>query len=391
MTKGNNLSLGKCEDTGAISIRRNSIRYSDLCDINKLMRAFKQARRNSHYKSQVQSFDWYELEYCYKIKKDLTYFKYEPDSTTHFKINERGKVRDIEANTVKDRVINNLLVNEVLTPLTDRYLIYDNGASRKGFGISHSRARIEKHLHDAMLNFGSSAVIDVFDLSKYFDSIYVPKLLLMYYDLIDDKNIYRLLFNQIVRHNNLDPQDVLRAQITNEFNPKLKGVGIGSVISQNAGIYYPTPFDIWMTAVLGNKYYGRYMDDFYVICKDIKTARKYRDIVPEYLSENLYLTVNSKKTQTAYLTHGFKYLKNYYWTSESGKVFKRQDNDSFKRERKKLKRFKNTDMTDQDIINSYRSWRGNVANNKLNHDRLVRTDFVFKENYPYLYDRVVQE
>lgn len=391
MTEGVKASLGESENTGAVSIRRGSIRYSDLCDINKLMKAFKQARRNSHYKPPVQSFDWYSLEYCYLIKRDLINHTYKPDDTTSFSINERGKVRNIEANTVKDRVVNNLLVNEVLTPLTEPYLIYDNGASRKGFGISHARSRLEKHLHDAMLNFGESAVIDVFDLSKYFDSIYAPKLLLMYRKLIADDDIYDLLFHQLTKHNHLDESAVLRAQTLNVFDPRLKGVGIGSVISQNAGIYYPSSFDRWITVVLSNKYYGRYMDDFYVICKNLDEARKYRQLATEYLSSNLYLTVNPKKTQTAKLTHGFKYLKNYYWVSKSGKVFKRQDNDSFRRERRKIKRFKNTKMTNQDIVESYKSWRGNIASNKLNQTRLKRTDLVFRQNYPYLYNSVISK
>lgn len=376
------------EHIGTTSIRRSSVRYADLLDDKAILNAFKQARRQSHYKSKVQSFDWYSMRYVYLIKQDLANKCYKPDDVVHFKINERGKVRKIEANSVRDRVVNNLIVNQVLNPLTEPLLIFDNGASRKGYGITHSRSRLEKHIRDSYLKYGDNAVIDVFDLSHYFDSIYVPYLLSMYHKIISDKDVYMLLENQIIKHNNLSPSKVHKAQISHIYDQKLSGVGIGSVISQNAGIFYPSLFDNWVTKVCGNKYYGRYMDDFYIICPSIKEARYYRDAVPKYLYETLYLTVNPKKTQTCYLTHGFKYLKNFYKINEHGKLYHRMDNDSFKRERRKIRKFKNTKMTDADILQSYKAWRGNVQTNKYNMPRLQRTDEVFKECYPFLYKKL---
>lgn len=326
------------------------------------------------------------------IKKRLETKNYKPEKTTEFKINERGKVRNIKANSINDRVVNNLLVNEVLTPLTEPLLIYDNGASRKGFGISHSRSRLEKHLHDAMLNFGTDSVILVFDLSKYFDSIYVPKLLYEYKKLIDDNDIFNLLVKLVAAHNEFDLDELKQAIAnSNAYNPSLCGMGIGSVISQNAGIFYPTPFDNWITKCCSNKYYGRYMDDFYLICKDLNEARKFRDLVPKYLKDKLFLTVNPKKTQTARLTHGFKYLKFFYKVSRSGKIYKRQDNDSFRRERAKIKKFKNTKMTENDVLQSYKAWRGNVSCLKYNSQRLKRTDEVFSKHYPYLFKKLKSE
>lgn len=384
-----NLEADEFDHIGAISIRRSSIRYECLLNDEAILKAFKQARRQSHYKPKVQSFDWYSIRYCYLIKQSLKNKTYEPDDVIKFKINERGKLRNIEANSVRDRVVNNLLVNEVLTPLTNPLLLFDNGASRRGFGISHSRARLEKHLRDSYLNYGKCAVIDVFDLSKYFDSIYVPYLLTMYRKLITDDDIFNLLKNQIVKHNGLDNKliDYAQQNIT-EYYPKLSGMGIGSVISQNAGIFYPTLFDNWVTKVCGNKYYGRYMDDFYIICPNIEVARYYKHEVPKYLNEKLYLTVNKKKTQISYLTHGFKYLKNFYKFTSSGKLYCRSDNDSFKRERRKLRKFKNTKMTGDDIVQSYKAWRGNMIKNKYNEPRVRITDEVFKEIYPCLFNKL---
>lgn len=384
-----NLEMGEFDHIGATSIRRSSIRYECLLNDDAILKAFKQARRQSHYKPEVQSFDWYSARYCYLIKQALKNKTYKPDDVIKFKINERGKIRNIEANSVKDRVVNNLLVNEVLTPLTDPLLIFDNGASRKGFGISHTRARLEKHLRDAYINYGKLSAIVVFDLSKYFDSIYIPYLLTIYRKIIIDDDIFNLLKAQIIKHNGLCSEKLdIAQQNMNKYYSELSSMGIGSVISQNAGIFYPTLFDNWITKVCGNKYYGRYMDDFYIICPNIRVAKYYKTEVPKYLNDKLHLTVNEKKTQISYLTHGFKYLKNFYKFTSSGKLYCRADNDSFRRERRKLRKFKNTKMTDDDVIQSYKAWRGNMAKNKYNMPRVLRTDQIFKETYPCLFDKL---
>ena len=75
-------------------------------------------------------------------------------------------------------------------------------------------------------------------------------------------------------------------------------------------------------------------------------------------------------------------MKFRYKVTPSGKVKKRQCNDTFKRERRKLKKFKNTKMTDEEILQAYKSWRGTVVTNKYNQPRLYKTDMVFKAEYP---------
>ena len=47
-----------------------------------------------------------------------------------------------------------------------------------------------------------------------------------------------------------------------------KSVNIGDQCSQIIGIFYPTPVDNFVKIVKGQKFYGRYMDDSYVIHRD---------------------------------------------------------------------------------------------------------------------------
>lgn len=53
-----------------------------------------------------------------------------------------------------------------------------------------------------------------------------------------------------------------------------RSVGIGSQISQIAGIFYPTRIDNYCKIVRSVKYYVRYMDDTYIIHNDKQYLRE---------------------------------------------------------------------------------------------------------------------
>lgn len=44
-----------------------------------------------------------------------------------------------------------------------------------------------------------------------------------------------------------------------------KSVNIGDQLSQVIGIYYPYPIDNYVKYVRQQKFYGRYMDDWYIM------------------------------------------------------------------------------------------------------------------------------
>ena len=355
------------EGSEATLIRQGSGQDRRAFDLDNVFDRFKSVRQASYFKAPVQSYYWYQMRYSYLISKQLLEGKYKPQPVDEFDLVERGKPRHIKANKVNDRVVNNVLERDILRPLTEPRLIYDNGASRKNFGTDHSRRRLEKHLHDAVINFGMSACILLSDIKNFFGSIDINLLLTQYRALITDDLYFETLERQIRAHNEGDV-----------------GLGLGSVISQNAGLYYFHRVDNYIKIVLGRKYYGRYMDDFYIICRDKEEAKELKKLISGYVLKETSLNLNVNKTQIVPLTREFTYLKFRYKVTPTGKVKKRQCKDTFIRERRKLKRFKNTDMSDEDIILQYKSWRGALAPNPFNEPRLLKTDKVFEAQYPHL-------
>jgi len=131
---------------------------------------------------------------------------------------------------------------------------------------------------------------------------------------------------------------------------------------------------------LCRKYYGRYMDDTYIIHpnKDfLKTLLK--EI--EEICGRLGIVINKKKTQIIKLSQGFTFLKIRYIYGEHGKIIKIPCRNSITRERRKLKKLKNFSLagriTPEEICEQYKSWRGNLI--KYNAYKSVRsTDALYK-------------
>ena len=86
------------------------------------------------------------LRYIFEIQEDLHNRTLKNGKNQEFSISERGRIRHITSIPISDRIVRPVLCDEVLLPEVQKKLIYDNGASIKGRGISHQRERFEVHL-----------------------------------------------------------------------------------------------------------------------------------------------------------------------------------------------------------------------------------------------------
>ena len=101
-------TVDECDRDEAILIRQDSMqRELPVSCLSNVCYSFWSVRRASHYKSTVQSYWWYHLRYSHLISKALTDKTYQPQPVDTFTVNERGKLRNIRANKVNDRVVNN--------------------------------------------------------------------------------------------------------------------------------------------------------------------------------------------------------------------------------------------------------------------------------------------
>lgn len=203
---------------------------------------------------------------------------------------------------------------------------------------------------------GNKGYVLKIDFSKYFDSIDHGVLISLLADKIKDGRVTALM-----------------RYLIGTFGEK--GCGIGSQISQVAGIFYLNSIDQLCKTVKRCRYYGRYMDDVYIISEDKGFLRGMLAEISR-ASGLLRLRLNEKKTQISKLEDGFVFLNMRYRMSESGKITVAPARKTMARERRKLKKLA-PKLSEKEFTERYKSWRGNIA--KYNsHRSVLRMDALYK-------------
>jgi hypothetical protein len=297
-----------------------------------------------HWKESVQQYEMNRIANIIEAWRKLIAGENVQEGFIRFTLRERGKVRNIRGIQIAERVIQKCLCDQVLVPVLSRSLIHDNGASLKGKGVMFSVRRLIAHLRKYFRRNGSNeGYALMIDFKGYYDNIDHDVLIAMLRDQIKDRRAMELA------------EKFIRV-----FGDG-KAPGLGSQASQIAAIYYPNVLDHFIKEKLRIKFYGRYMDDLYLIHRD-KQFLEYCLSEIRKVCETLKITVDPKKACITKLSHGLIFLKEKYSLPETGKVLRLPCRDSPIRMKRKLKKFKTLleagKMSFMDIRNAYQSWRG---------------------------------
>lgn len=352
-----------------------------VCDANNLYKAYKVSVKSSKWKETTQRFMMNFLRYIFEIQEDLLNRTLKNGPTQEFTLHERGRIRPITSIQIRDRIVRHTLCDEVILPEIKKHIIYDNCASIKGRGIGLQRKRFEIHLHKYYQEYGNDGWILFGDFSKFYDNIIheiAKRELLKLFD--DDEFIDWLLtlifegFKIDVSYmsdeeyascmddtfNKLEYRKVPKKLLTGEKRME-KSVNIGDQISQAIGIYYPYRIDNYVKYVRSQKYYGRYMDDWYIMnpSKD-----ELEDLLVNIckITEEYGIHINKKKTRIVKISSTYKFLQIKYTLTDSGKVIKRINPKRVTAMRRKLKKLAskvtNGEADYDNVENMFRGWMG---------------------------------
>lgn len=321
------------------------------------------------------------LRYIFEIQDDIVNRTLQNGTMQEFTLHERDRIRPITSIQIRDRIVRHVLCDDILLPEVKKHIIYDNCASIKGRGISQQRKRFEIHLHKYYEQYGNDGWILFGDFSKFYDNIIheIAKQELL--KLFDDDEFINWLLTLIFESfkidvsymtdeeyascmtdtfNKLEYRKIPKEQLTGEKWME-KSVNIGDQLSQVIGIYYPYRIDNYVKYVRSQKFYGRYMDDWYIMSPSKEELNDLLKHICE-IAKEYGIHINMKKTRIVKISGTYKFLQIKYTLTDNGKVIKRINPNRVTTMRRKLKKLAvkvvNGEVDYENVENTFRGWMG---------------------------------
>lgn len=325
--------------------------FETMCSFENLYDAYKKARSGKRDKAACAEFELRTLDNIAKLREELVNKTYKMQKYNTFLVHE-PKERVVMASSFRDRIVQHSLCDNVFQKRISPHFIYDNYASQKGKGTHFGLRRLHKFMYQYYCNHGSEGWILKGDISKYFYSIDHDILKRQIQKLIQDKDILNLC-------------DLIIDSTEG------KGLPIGNQTSQAFALLYLNDLDHLIKDKMGIKYYGRYMDDFYIIMPEKEKLKKILEIVKQEV-EKLGLSLNPK-TQIFPLKNGIDFLGFHSYLTESGKIVKKirrnSKNNAKRRLRKMVDMKKHKKIDPKVILQSYNCWMGHAKHGNTYHLR----------------------
>ena len=317
--------------------------YEKMSSFESLMQAHKAARRGKRCKTEVILFEMNLSQSLWQLKRALDDRTYKISGYYRFKIHD-PKERNIDALHYRDRVVQHALCDQILWPLLENRMIYDNAASRKGKGTSFAIDRLSCFLREHYKSHGAHGYFLKADFSRYFMSISHTVLKTKMRKVLADDEVYGLVCG-----------------IIDSLSP---GVPLGNQTSQCFGVYYPDSMDRIIKEDWRAKYYTRYMDDGVIVHHDREFLKDCLAAMRDHAENVLKLQFN-KKTQIFPISNGVDYLGFHFYLTDTGKVVRKLRRQSKKRFGGKLKeiaaKYYNNEMDYAAVKSHLAGFRGHLG------------------------------
>lgn len=207
-----------------------------------------------------------------------------------------------------------------IEPLLESIFIEDNYNCRKEKGVLYGVKRLYEQIGQCSENYTKDCYVSKFDMKGFFMSIHKPTLWNMLSKFIkdnykeDDIDLLLYLINVVITNRPQDNCIKKSNEIMWERLPKDKslftcgeeyGMPIGNLTSQMFANFYLSQFDIKMK----NRYiyYGRYVDDYFIISTNKKDIINSISIAKDYLYTNLQVTLHPHKIYIQHYSKGIKF------------------------------------------------------------------------------------
>lgn len=335
--------------------------YEQIYDFTNLKNGFRASNHGKIHNPAANKFEIRLLEALVLLSNQLKNKTYTTDKTTKFKI-YYPKERDIESNSFKDKVVQHSLCDNILYDAIQPSFIYDNYASQIGKGREFGLDRLKKHLRHYFFSRKSANEKRLKELGlplitveegNYADGWVLKCDIRKYFANVKHEIVLEKLKKYIQDEDVIWISDVILKTVNNPSLP------IGHQTSQLFSLMVLNDFDHMIKEKLHIKYYGRYVDDFYLIHEDKEYLKYCLKVMTDYLNE-CGLELNNK-TQIFPLKNGIDFIGFHTYLTDTGKVVQKLRKRSKDNMRRKLKKFKKkldaNEMDIEKIQQIYTSWR----------------------------------
>ena len=333
--------------------------YEKIYNFENLYRAYRKARQGKRWKGAAAKFEVNLLEALNLLSYQLKTKKYTLSLYNTFEVYE-PKRRVVMSNSYKDKVVQHSLCDNVLEPILTRSFITDNYASQVGKGTHYGLDRLQEFLRRFYRKNGIDGWILKGDISKYFYSIR--------HDVL----------KTLIRRKITDPDVLWLVEMIIDSTEGNIGIPIGNQSSQLFALLYLNNLDHFIKEKLGIKYYGRYMDDFFLIHEDKAYLQYCRAEIEKHVAA-IGLSLNNK-TNIYPLRNGVDFLGFHTYLTETGAVIRkvrRRSKNNMKRKLKKMRGLvERGKITTATVEQSCQSWRGHAAKGNCYH-LIRRTDHYY--------------
>ncbi|MBQ6375492.1 RNA-directed DNA polymerase [Candidatus Saccharibacteria bacterium] len=263
-------------------------------------------------------FELHEFENLVNLRDSIIDKTYRPSrGTAH--IIHNPVIREIFAASFRDRIVHHLIY-DLVYDWWDKHFIENSFSCREGKGTSAGIECLKRHIQACSDNYKRKVWVIKLDIQGYFMSLPRQKLYEramwgLNKQFANDKGqvyeMLRFLWAQTILD---DPcRGVKRKGWPQDWKdlPKNKslfwqaleiGIVIGNLTSQLLSNIYLDQLDRYVIYGLGYKYYGRYVDDFYIVVTEEELAQALADIdrIEAYLARlGLRLHPNKRSIQPA--------------------------------------------------------------------------------------------
>ncbi|MCZ8330502.1 MAG: reverse transcriptase/maturase family protein [Flavobacterium sp.] len=288
-----------------------------------LFKAYYKARKNKRNTINQLEFEINYEHNLIQLHDDIINKRYTISPSICFIIS-KPVTREILAASFRDRVVHHLLFNYI-NPTFENQFIEDSYSCRKGKGTYYGIQRLNKAIKECSTDYTQDCYVLKLDIQGYFMSIDKNILHKRLINTIaatssiqeDIKELSTYLINTILADNPTKNAIVKGKKADWKSLPASKslfsskpncGLPIGNLTSQLFSNIYLHIFDFFIKKECAIQYYGRYVDDFFIVHNNPFYLKELIETIKKFLKDTLGLILHPKKIFLQHYSKGVNFV-----------------------------------------------------------------------------------